>query len=95
MDKTRIWIKDELDSGQLKFEEDQIVIVYRRKKNGYPSHIEDGKLYKVIKINGDILYLIIPNISIDNGISREFKVHRTFVIPIYYLRNEIINEILQ
>ena len=93
MDKTRIWIKDELDSGQLKFEKDQLVIVFRRKKNGYPSYIEDGKLYKVKKVIDDKVFLIIPNIG--DTVSKEFKVHKTYIIPIEYLRNEIINEILR
>jgi hypothetical protein len=92
MEKTKTWIKDGISRNNIEFFVGQKVVVFRRKLNGYPKGLKDGILYHISKIENDCLVVYQ---SKSNQVSKEYKVHRTYLIPIEYLRNEIINDLLK
>ena len=96
MERTRTWIKDGIDRSQITFFVGQKVFVFRRKPNGYPRALKDGKPYFIKRIENDCLVLY-QDESVTAALfqPKEFKVHRTYLIPIEYLRDEIINDLLK
>jgi hypothetical protein len=100
MERTRTWIKDGIDRKQIKFFVGQKVVVFRRKISGHPRSLRDGYTYTIKRIENDslIVYQESPITSKlqENGFQpKEFKVHRTYLISVEYLRDEIINDILK
>jgi hypothetical protein len=87
MEKTRIWNKD-----HVKISVGDRVVVFRRKTNGHPKSLKDGKVYKVLNIIGE-------DIEVEgDGLfksTRRVKVHKSYLITIDYIRDELINEILE
>jgi hypothetical protein len=100
MKRTRTWIKDGIDRSQINFFVGQKVVVFRRKISGHPRALKDGTSYIIKVIENDclIVYQDSPITSKlqENGFQpKEFKANRTYLIPIEYLRDEIINDILK
>jgi len=86
-------IKDMIKKRQITFKIGDEVIVFRRKKNGYPRGLKDGVSYFVREIHNDII--IIGEHSSD-GIGFKFlrKIHRTYIISKIKLRDLKIESIL-
>jgi len=96
MKRSKIWIRDAIKNGLVKYYTDQKVVVFRRKVNGYPRSMKDGVVYRVKYSLLDDLVLIE---DIDHEAHkflkiREYKVNKSYVIPIDFLRDELISEIL-
>lgn len=96
MKRSKIWIRDAIQNGMVKYYKDQKVVVFRRKANGYPRAMKDGVVYRVKYSLLDDLVLIE---DIDHEAHkflkiREYKVNKSYVIPIEFLRDELISEIL-
>jgi hypothetical protein len=102
MKRDKIWFNDRISSGKIHFFEGDKVIVFRRKANGYPRALEDGKVYEISKKECDFLYLIEPGVKneydssgfITSYKNKEIKVHRSYVIPISINRSNLIENIL-
>ena len=96
MKRSKIWIRDAIQNGMVKYYTGQKVVIFRRKANGYPRSMKDGVVYRVKYPLLDDLVLIE---DIDHEAHkflkiREYKVNKSYVIPIEFLRDELISEIL-
>lgn len=85
----RITIKDGIRMGDISYQPGDKVVLVRRKKNGYPKALSDGVVYKVDSIENDNIIIRKPKPGINN-----IKVHRSYLAPISFIRNEIIKSIL-
>lgn len=83
MEKTKVWNKDHVT-----FSIGNKILVFRRKPNGHPRLLKDGKIYTIIDINGD-------DLLIDSEIKSRIKVHKSYMIPIEFLRDELIQILLK
>ena len=86
MEKTKLWHKDHVN----KFSVGDKVVVFRRKKNGHPKALKDGVIYTVKEIIGD-------DLMISNGLVNYnlHKIHKTYLINVEWIRDEIINQLLK
>ena len=87
MDKTHI--KDGIRLGDIQYKKGDKVVLVRRKKNGYPKSLEDGKIYEVDQLEYDNVIIRKPKSGVNSA-----KVHTSYVVPVSYLRNEIIQQLL-
>lgn len=87
MDKTAI--KDGIRMGDIEYKVGDSVVLVRRKKNGYPKSLLDGVVYKVDSIENDNIIIRKPKLGINST-----KVHQSYLVPVVYLRNEIIESLL-
>lgn len=88
MEKTKIWHKDHVS----KFKKGDRVVVFRRKKNGHPKCLIDGKVYIVSDIIADDVM-----IKTDGPFNSQqvYKIHKTYLIDIQWIREELLKEILK
>ena len=84
-----IWnLKDNIKRGYITFQEGDVVVVFRRKSNGYPNRIKDGVEYEVKSVSDDSLF-------VSNGeYLQTIKVHKTYMIQKSMIRDFKINSIL-
>ena len=89
-----IWkIKDNIKTGKVTFKKGDEVSVFRRKSNGYPKYIKDDEKWFVRKVDHD--YLIVAKRSSDEvGWFPGRRVHKSYFLPKYYLRDMKLNSIL-
>lgn len=87
MKNTKIWIRDVVRNGETNFYVGQKVTLFRRKSSGYPRSIKDGLIYTVKQI-------MYEDLLITDG-EKDFKVNYTYLIPIEFLRGELINDFLR
>ncbi len=90
MKKTKLWLADAISFNRIRFEAGQKVVLFRRKKSGYPKQIEDSKLYTIKSVIYDDLIVYDDSVKY-----KEFKIHSSYFIPVDYSRNEVIDEILK
>ena len=86
MKKTKVWNKD-----NVKFNIGDKVVVFRRKDNGHPKKLKDCNVYTIVDINGDDLWI---DLAHENIILR-YKVHKSYMITIEFIRDELIEIILK
>lgn len=79
-------IRNAIISGAIKFSINDVVILFRRKGRN-PKSIEYGQDYVVISIDMD--FLLVESVS-----KEVFKIHKTYVVPKYYIRNMKIDKII-
>lgn len=89
-----IWkLKDMIKRGIITFQNNDTVIVFRRKSNGYPRHLKDGDEYIIQSVSCDSLF--VSQHSTDGvGWNQQIKVNKTYMIPKNILRDVKINSIL-
>ncbi len=69
-----------IKSGQIRCKKGDKVVIFRRKKSGYPRAILDGVEYTVRNTDNDSLYLAVT--STDGvGWMQPIKVHRSYMVP--------------
>jgi hypothetical protein len=86
-------IKDMIKSGEIRCEKGDKVIVFRRKKSGYPKAILDGVEYTVRNTDNDALYVAVH--SADGvGWMQPIKVHRSYMINLNMWRDYKLSVIL-
>lgn len=85
MEKTKIWHKDHVSNLQT----GDRVVVFRRKKNGYPKCLKDGIVYKVKYVNGDDVIIALYRSTVD------YKIHKSYLIDIQFVRDELIAKLLE
>jgi hypothetical protein len=86
----KVEIKDGIRIGEIKYRVGDSVVLIRRKKNGYPRSLEDNTVYKIDSIENDNIIIKKPN----DGINLT-KVHQSYLLPLTYFRNVIIEKILE
>lgn len=87
--KTKIWIKDNIKITD--FQVGQLIIVARRKPNGYPHSLIDDASYQIKRIEKE--YLIVHNLKFRTP--NELKVHYSYCLNSQLMRDEIINDLLK
>ena len=94
MKKTKVWIRDALSKSVVDYYRGQKVTVFRRKASGYPKFLKDGETY-IVK------YVLWEDLIVQEEVSnsllqpREWKINKTYVIPIEFNREFLIDEILK
>ena len=88
------WIlKDKIKRGYITFDIGDEVICFHRKSNGYPKGIKDDIEYTIRGIYGEGIEVALNS---SNGIGwlQSIKVHRSYMIPKYALRDINLNRLL-
>lgn len=89
MNKTKTHIKDGIRMGDIEYKVGDKVVLVRRKQNGYPKALDDDKLYKIDSIEKENIIIKKPKSGV-----HLIKIHRSYLAPLNYLRNDLIDEIL-
>jgi hypothetical protein len=89
------WVlKDKIKRGIIYFRIGDEVICFCRKSNGHPKAIKDDTVYTVKNIDSDGHIYIAENSSDEVGWLQQIRVHKTYMIPQYILRDIKLNSIL-
>jgi hypothetical protein len=90
-----IWIlKDKIKRGIIYFGIGDEIICFHRKQNGHPRSIKDDVIYTVKSVDSDG-HIYVSNRSSDGlGWVQPIRVHKTYMIPKYILRDIKLSEIL-
>lgn len=84
---------DKIKSGVVTYSSGDELILIRRKSNGYPNAIKDDERWFLKKEDRE--FLIIAKHSLDGiGWLQEKRIHRSYFIPKYYLRELKLKELL-
>lgn len=87
-------VKDAIANGEVHYNEGDVVIVYRRKANGYPRHLKDSQPYVVVYLWGESVEVVeMGHINNDNG--RKLKVHTSFIIHQQWIRDKVLEDLLK
>jgi hypothetical protein len=86
-------ITDMIKKGMITYQLDDKVVIFRRKSNGYPGGIKNDIDYTIKRVEGDAIYVAIHS-SDGVGWLQPIKVHRTYMIPKYALREVNLNSLL-
>jgi hypothetical protein len=87
-------IKDKIKRGIISYNVDDEVICFCRKSNGHPRSIKDGIIYTVKNLDSDGHIYVAENSSDEFGWLQQIRVHKTYMIPQYVLRDIKLNSIL-
>ena len=82
-------IENLIKKGEISFELNEEVVLFKRKKNGYPNNISDDLVYIVDEIEGDYLFIY------EKDSKNMYKIHKTYMINKETLRDIKINHILK
>lgn len=75
-----VWkIKDMIKSGEIRYIEGDKVVIFRRKKSGYPKAILDGVEYTVRHTDNESISVAV-NSSDGVGWMQPIKVHRSYMV---------------
>lgn len=94
MKKSKTWIRDSMNKGEVGFYTGQKVVLFRKKGNGYPKFLEDGLTY-IVK------YVSLEDVVIEEEVNsniqkpRTWKINKTYIIPKEFSRDFLIEEILK
>lgn len=69
-----------IKSGQIRCIEGDKVVIFRRKKSGYPKAILDGVEYTVRHTDNESLRVAVHS-SDGHGWMQPIKVHRSYMVP--------------
>jgi len=86
--RSKVWVKDR----NFVFVPGDVVKLVRKKENGHPRALELGKIYKVVKIENDDIFLENPRFLGMNS-ADYVKVNKNYFVPIERMRDELISEI--
>jgi hypothetical protein len=82
-----------IEKGLVRYVKGEKVVLFRRKSNGYPKGIKDGVEYTIRGIYGEGIEVAL-NSSDGVGWLQSIKVHKTYMIPKYALRDINLNILL-
>lgn len=86
-------ITDMIEKGMISYVKGEKVVLFRRKSNGYPKAIKDGIEYTIRDISGEVIQVAL-NSSDGVGWLQSIKVHRSYMIPKYALRDINLKKLL-
>lgn len=90
-----LWIiKDKIKRNLVTFKKGDIVVLFRRKTNGYPRGVIFGVDYLVKSVNGDNLIIEVAKKE-ENLYHNDFSINKTYFIQKDTLRDIKINQILK
>ena len=91
---SRDWIIcDMIERGMISYIKGEKVVIFRRKSNGYPKTIKDGVEYTIRGTYGEGIEVAL-NSSDGVGWLPSIKVHRSYMIPKYALRDINLKKLL-
>lgn len=93
----KIKIKDAISRGDIKYKVGDKVFLIRRKNNGYPKTLDYNIPYDIKYIENDFVVLKTPSKNIPFGVNTTIsivKIHKSYVSPLHYIREDIISKIL-
>jgi hypothetical protein len=82
-----------IEKGLVSYVKGEKVVLFRRKSNGYPKGIKDGVEYTIRGIHGEGIEVALHS-SDGVGWLQSIKVHKTYMIPKYALRDINLNLLL-
>jgi hypothetical protein len=82
-----------IEKGLVSYVKGEKVVLFRRKSNGYPRGIKDDVEYTIRGIYGEGIEVAL-NSSDGKGWLQSIKVHKTYMIPKYALRDINLNLLL-
>jgi hypothetical protein len=99
MDKGKVWHR----SKNISFNIGEKVVLFRRKANGYPRFLDDDKTYRIKRIDWESIFIIDVEFEGSNHEDsfaygtrqKEFKVHRSFLVPLNINRGLLLAEFLK
>jgi len=86
-------ISDMIKKGMITYHVNDEVVLFRRKSNGYPSSIKDDVEYTIKQVEGDAIYVALHS-SDGVGWLQPIKIHKTYMIPKYALREVNLKKLL-
>ncbi len=89
-----VWkLVDKIKSGAVTYSPGDELLLIRRKGNGYPNSIKDDERWFLKKVDNEFLIIAMRS---GNGIGwlQEKRIHKTYFLPKYYLRNLKLEELL-
>lgn len=86
-------ITDMIKKGIITYQVESKVVLFRKKSNGYPTGIKEDVEYTIKRVEGEAIYVAI-NSSDGIGWLQPIKVHRTYMIPKYALRDINLKKLL-
>lgn len=86
-------ICDMIEKGLITYIRGEKVILFRRKSNGYPKSIKDGVEYTITGIYGEGIHVAL-NSTDGIDLLQQIKVHRSYMIPKYALRDINLRKLL-
>ena len=86
-------ISDMIKRGMISYQVDGEVVLFRRKSNGYPAGIKEDVEYTIKKVEGESVYVALHS-SDGIGWLQPIKVHKTYMIPKYALRDINLKKLL-
>jgi len=90
-----VWVmKDKIKRGLIDFNLGDEVICFCRKSNGHPKSIKDGVVYVIKHIDLDGHLMVAQRSSNGVGFLQPIRVHKTYMIQKYILRDIKLNSIL-
>lgn len=95
-----IWkIKSNIKYGKIKFNKNDIVVLLRRKNNGYPKNIKENTDYIVKSCDDDCIFIqekkLFDDVKISNTwLYNDIKIDKTYMVPKNILRDFNINKVL-
>ena len=89
------WVlKDKIKRGLINIEIGDEVVCFDRKANGHPRAIEDGIIYTVKNTDIDGHVYVAKRSKDGVGWMQQIRVHKTYIIPQYILRDIKLNNLL-
>lgn len=86
-------ITDMIKKGMINYQVDSEVVLFRKKSNGYPAGIKEYVEYTIKRVEGEAIYVAIHS-SDGIGWLQPIKVHRSYMIPKYTLRDINLKKLL-
>ena len=82
-----------IKKGMITYQVNDKVVLFRKKSNGYPAGIKEDVEYTIKRVEGEAIYVALHS-SDGVGWLQPIKVHRTYMIPKYALREANLNRLL-
>ena len=82
-----------IKKGMITYQVNDKVVLFRKKSNGYPAGIKEDVEYTIKKVEGEAIYVSIHS-SDGVGWLQPIKVHKTYMMPKYALREANLNRLL-
>ena len=86
-------LADMIKKGMIPYAIGDKVVVFRRKSNGYPKSIKDNIEYTIKRVENQSIEVAL-NSSDGVGWLQSIKVHKTYMLPKYILRDINLKKLL-
>lgn len=82
-----------IKKGMITYQVNDKVVLFRKKSNGYPAGIKEDVEYTIKRVEGEAIYVALHS-SDGVGWLQPIKVHKTYMMPKYALREANLNRLL-